>query len=186
MAYSRIAGRLTVAALGAHLTRERKQLLLLAQRAGHCMAVIIERRREGYRSLSLRLGAARLAYVNARRTRIARARDRIAALQDRSKLAVLTALEQRAARVERAGRLLAAVSYRAVLARGFALARNASGKPLRNAAAIDVGLRFDIEFSDGRVRALSEARSIAPVAEAIPARPRRRSGGEGQGSLFGT
>jgi exodeoxyribonuclease VII large subunit len=186
MTYSRIAGRLTVQALGAHLSRERKQLLLLAQRAGHCMTIIIERRCERYQSLSSRLGAARFAYVNARRTRIARARDRLIALQDRSKLALLTALDQRAARVERAGRLLAAVSYRAVLARGFALARNVSGKPLRNAAAIEVGLRFDIEFSDGRVRALSEARSIAPAAESLPARPRRRSGGEGQGSLFGT
>jgi exodeoxyribonuclease VII large subunit len=160
--------------------------LLVAQRARHCMAIIVERRRERYQSVSLRLGAARLAYVNARRTRIARARDRLVALEDRGKLAVLTALEQRAARVERASRLLAAVSYRAVLARGFALARNVSGKPLRNAAAIDVGLRFDIEFSDGRVRALSEARSIALTTEAPAPKPRRRSGGEGQGSLFGT
>jgi len=123
---------------------------------------------------------------SATHTRIARARDRLTALQERGKLAVLTALGQRTARVERAARLLAAVSYRAVLARGFALARNVSGKPLRNAAAIDVGLRFDIEFSDGRVRALSEARSIAAVTETLPAKPRRRSGGEGQGSLFGT
>jgi exodeoxyribonuclease VII large subunit len=187
MAFSRIAGRLTVQALGAHLGRERKQLLLLGQRAGHCMAIIVERRRERYQSLSLRLGAARFAYVNARRTRIARARDRLVALHERGKLAVLTVLDQRAARVERAWRLLAAVSYRAVLARGFALARNMSGKPLRNAAAIEVGLRFDIEFSDGRVRALAEARSIAPATESVPAKPRRRrSGGEGQGSLFGT
>ncbi|HEY7301709.1 MAG TPA: exodeoxyribonuclease VII large subunit [Xanthobacteraceae bacterium] len=187
MGYSRIAGRLTIQALGAHLGRERKQLSLLARRAEHCMAIIVERRRERYQSLSLRLGAARFAYVNARRARIARGRDRLVALEDRSKLAVLTALDQRAARVERAGRLLAAVSYRAVLARGFALARNISGKPLRNAAAVGVGLRFDIEFSDGRVRALSEARSIAPATEALPAKPRRRGGGgEGQGSLFGT
>jgi exodeoxyribonuclease VII large subunit len=185
MAYSHIAGRLTVQALRAHVGRERQQLLLLAQRAAHCMSIIMERRRERYQSLSLRLGTARLAYVNARRTQIARARDRLVALHDRSNLAVLTALEQRAARVERAGRLLAAVSYRAVLARGFALARNVSGKPLRNAAAVEVGSRLDIEFSDGRVRALAEARSLS-TPDAIPAKPRRRSGGEGQGSLFGT
>ena len=88
--------------------------------------------------------------------------------------------------MERAGRLLAAVSYRGVLARGFALARGPTGRPLRNAAAIEVGSRLDIEFSDGRVRALAEARSVSAAAESVPLKRRRRGGGEGQGSLFGT
>jgi exodeoxyribonuclease VII large subunit len=186
-AFSHIAGRLTLQALRSHLGRECQQVAVLARRSAHCLRIVLERRHERYLSLSSRLGAARLAYVNTRRNQIARARDRVDALCERGKLAVLTIFDQRAARLERAGRLLAAVSYRGVLARGFALARGAGGKPLRNAAAIEIGSRLDIEFSDGRVRALAEARSVSTATEPIPAKPRRRSsGGEGQGSLFGT
>src|SRR6202023_1378546 len=56
--------------------------------------------------------AGRVAYVNVRRTQIARARERILALQERAKLAFAALLQNRDARLERAERLLAAVSYR--------------------------------------------------------------------------
>jgi exodeoxyribonuclease VII large subunit len=97
-------------------------------------------------------------------------------------------LQHRFARLERADRLLTAVSYRGVLARGFALVRNREGKPLRTASVVTTGSHLDIEFADGRVRALAEAKSDLPVGEIRPLRPRRRGGGggEGQGSLFGS
>ena len=78
-----------------------------------------------------------------------------------------------------------AVSYRGVLARGFTLVRDLDGRPLRAAAAVPAGKRVDIEFSDGRVRALAEATAIA--APSPPPRRRRRGGGgePGQGNLFG-
>jgi exodeoxyribonuclease VII large subunit len=92
------------------------------------------------------------------------------------------------ARVERAGQLLGALSYQGVLARGFALVRDAVGKPLRAAANVNPGHVLDIEFHDGRVAALVTRRStVAPVPPlARPARPRLRGprGGEGQGDLF--
>ena len=76
-----------------------------------------------------------------------------------------------------------------MLARGFALVRDLSGKPLRTAAAIETGQRVDIEMSDGRLRALAEAKAVAPPGETVPFRPKARrrrggGGGEGQGSLF--
>jgi exodeoxyribonuclease VII large subunit len=62
------------------------------------------------------------------------------------------------------------------------LVRDLDGRPLRAAAKVAPGKRLDIEFSDGRVRALAEASSIAPIP---PPKRRRRGGGEpGQGSLF--
>jgi exodeoxyribonuclease VII large subunit len=81
-----------------------------------------------------------------------------------------------------------------VLARGFALVRDLDGRPLRVALAVAAGQRIDIEFSDGRVRARAEQPSAAALdatapsepASDVPAKPRRRGGGEpGQGSLFG-
>ena len=95
-------------------------------------------------------------------------------------------LRNRAARVEQAERLLAAVSYRGVLARGFALVRAADGKPLRSAAAVTTGLQLTIEFTDGRVRATADGPPATAAPTAAPAKPPRRAGGEGQGSLFGS
>jgi exodeoxyribonuclease VII large subunit len=80
---------------------------------------------------------------------------------------------------------LAAVSYRGVLARGFALVRNEAGRPLRTAQSVQRGMRLDVEFSDGRVRATAEATSVAPLPPPKPRRRRGSGGGEGQGNLFG-
>ena len=158
-AYSRLAGRLTPQTLGRHIVRERERTTMLARRSAHCVRVHVERRRERYDALALRLDAGRLAYVNARRTEIARLRERVEAFGTRIERAFDRLLDDRAARVERAERLLAAVSYRGVLERGFALVRDLAGRPLRQAAAVPTGERIDIEFSDGRVRALAEVSS---------------------------
>jgi exodeoxyribonuclease VII large subunit len=83
--------------------------------------------------------------------------------------------------------LLTAYSYRGVLERGFALVRDGDGRPLRSAAAVDAGMRLDIEFADGRVAATADGdRAAQPVAKP---KPRVRGSGEGpggQGSLFGS
>jgi exodeoxyribonuclease VII large subunit len=180
------AARLTLQTLQTRIARERQQIAMLAQRSRQCLRYGVERRRDRFEQLAMRLAAARLAYANARRTQIERARERTLALFARGTLATTALLQNRAARVERAGRLLTAVSYRGVLARGFALVRDDEGKPLHTAAAIKAGARLGIEFADGQVHATADGPS-APAATtqaAAPAKPPRR-GGEGQGNLFG-
>jgi exodeoxyribonuclease VII large subunit len=180
------AARLTLQTLHTRIARERQQIALLAQRSRQCLRHGVERRRERFEQLSLRLSAARFAYANARRIQIERARERTLALFARARLAVMALLQNRAAKVERAERLLAAVSYRGVLARGFALVRAADDKPLRSAAAVTAGLRLSIEFADGRVRATADGTSATtPSPTAAAPKPPRR-GGEGQGNLFGS
>jgi exodeoxyribonuclease VII large subunit len=94
-------------------------------------------------------------------------------------------LDWRAARLERAAGLLTALSYHGVLARGFALVRDAAGAPLRAAASITPGLALDIEFSDGRVGAMATSQTgAAPPAPVFRRRRRSKISGEGQGSLF--
>jgi exodeoxyribonuclease VII large subunit len=185
-AYSRVADRLTPRLLRTRIVRERERLAMFATQSGRCLRVHVERRGDRYLALSLRLKAGRTAYVNARRSQLARARERIVAFHERAKLAVGALLQNRLARVERAERLLAAVSYRGVLARGFALVRDGEGQPLRAAAAVRPGLPLDIEFADGHVRAKAEgASSSAPPPAPAGAKPRRGGGNPGQGSLFG-
>jgi exodeoxyribonuclease VII large subunit len=166
--YSRIAGRLGPQLLHANIERRRLKLDACTQH------------------LASALKTYRLTHL----TRIARARDRVTTLTERSDRAVWTLLDNRAARIERVGQLLAAFSYRGVLSRGFALVRDSVGQPLRSAAAVQPGASLDIEFADGRVGAT--AQGISKRIESPPfARPRPRtrrrggSGNEGQGSLFG-
>ena len=106
---------------------------------------------------------------------------------ERARRAFKNLIASRAAQVERAGQLLAALSYRGVLARGFALVRDAAGQPLRTARAVTPGMRLDIEFTDGRVGAVAEGggKPAREPASAPASALRKKGGGEGQGSLFG-
>jgi exodeoxyribonuclease VII large subunit len=158
-----------------------------ARLSPHLLRGHVERRRERYAGIAQRLRAGVAANVQTHRTHNARQRERISAFAKRAERAIDVVLDRQAARLERAGQLLAAFSYRGVLARGFALVRDAAGEPLRAAAAVSAGMRLDIEFSDGRVGAVAGDARVTPAAEPVPLlrRRRRRPGSdEGQGSLF--
>ena len=152
------------------------------------LRINVERRRERFGGIASRLRASVAANIEANRIRIAHQRERVSTFAERAERAIGVILDRRAAQFERAGQLLTAFSYRGVLARGFALVRDAGGQPLRAAATVNPGMRLDIEFSDGRVGAVAGDARIVPAAEPAPLFPRRRrrssSGGEGQGSLF--
>jgi exodeoxyribonuclease VII large subunit len=159
--FSRIAGRLSDRLLGAN----------------------IERRRERYGSLSLRLRAGVAANLAVHRTRIGQERERVFAFGERARRAVRHCIAVRASRAERGGELLAAFSYRGVLARGFALVRDANSRPLHSAAAVSVGMPLEIEFSDGRIAARAESDPVERPA-APSGKSRRRTVSSGQGDLF--
>jgi exodeoxyribonuclease VII large subunit len=151
----------------------------------HLLRTHVERRRERYAGMALRLRASAAANVAAHRMRIAREGERVGVLAERASLAMDNLLDARWARCEREAQLLAAFSYRGVLARGFALVRDRAGRPLRTAAAVSTGMPIDIEFSDGRVGARAELVQTSTTPRAEPARRRRRRDSDpGQGSLF--
>ena len=163
VSFTRIAGRLSAHLLRAH----------------------VERRRERYAGVALRLRASAAANVTAHRMRLARERERVGALAERSGRALDNLLDARWARWERGSQLLAAFSYRGVLARGFALVRDRTGRPLRTAASVAVGMPMDVEFSDGHVGARAEVVQPYAAPRPDPPRRRRRRGGDpGQGNLF--
>jgi exodeoxyribonuclease VII large subunit len=152
------------------------------------LRVNVERRRERFSGIAQRLWASLAANIAAARTRIARHKERVGVLGGRAERAMSVVLDRRADRFERASQLLVAFSYRGVLERGFALVRDAAGRPVRAAKAVSIGMPLDIEFSDGRVGAVAGDARVTPQAQVAPIfrRRRRRSsgGGEGQGSLF--
>jgi exodeoxyribonuclease VII large subunit len=145
----------------------------------------VERRRERYGAIALRLRAGIAANIGVHRTRITRDGERVTAFAERARRAMDRFLAVRQARAERDAQLLAAFSYRGVLARGFALVRDEVGRPLHSVAAMSAGMPIDIELADGRVGAHVDGTAAAIKPGAEPAKPRpRRAGGTNQGNLF--
>jgi exodeoxyribonuclease VII large subunit len=83
----------------------------------------------------------------------------------------------RRGRLDAAWRLAGSFSHQNVLERGFALVRDADGRPVKRRAAVEAGAALEIEFADGRVN-VREAGGGSPVSKAKP-KP-----AAGQGDLF--
>lgn len=122
----------------------------LAARAQRLSAIRIPHPREGIlarraavEALGLRLGSA-----------WARRRDGLAAAPGLSRLSaapVLATLRQRRTQLEGLAARLESASYTSVLARGFALVRDAKGAPVVAAGAITPGQGLRLTFADGEV-----------------------------------
>ena len=65
-------------------------------------------------------------------------------------------IEQRQAQLDRRAGMLKALSYHDILKRGYAVVRDESGAPVTAAAAMKPGARVEIEFHDGKRRAVAE------------------------------
>jgi exodeoxyribonuclease VII large subunit len=166
--------------------------------------------RQRFDACEKRLGRALLANARAHHTRYARisARlrpapimhrisvcgERTGALQARAAQALRNSVIARRRQLEGCNKLLVTLSYQSVLQRGFALVRDADGRAVRSASAVQPGDRLDLEFHDGRVEAeVRNARgadsantaSSAPAPQPPPGVRRVRGrGGSTQGSLF--
>ncbi|WP_174802049.1 exodeoxyribonuclease VII large subunit [Martelella limonii] len=118
---------------------------------------------------------------------IARDRDKLGVLSRRSATAIDSALKAHRAAISGQERVLNSLSYRNVLARGFAVIRDQDNRPVSRAAALAAGAPVEIEFADGRVKAVTGeggASSGAPT----PSKPKKKASGPSkpptQGSLF--
>ncbi|MFM8566717.1 MAG: exodeoxyribonuclease VII large subunit [Gemmatimonadota bacterium] len=111
---------------------------------------VLEELRAGIRALGGRLS-------DALEDRVDREGRRLRAHADGLRLRAGRAVERRRARIERVAGRLEALSPLGVLARGFAVARGADGRPLVRRGAFTVGERFDLLLTDGRVTARTES-----------------------------
>jgi exodeoxyribonuclease VII large subunit len=121
------------------------------------------------RAHALALLQGRAAAAIARRVQHGRGARALAAF---SAAPVAALLRERRARLEGVSRQLEALSYRGVLARGFALVRDAAGEPLTRAASVAPGARLTIAFGDGEVGATADAEARR---RAKPLRPMQGS-----------
>ena len=147
----------------------------LGQRLARAGIMVGERTGERLAGAARRLAA--LTHAEGRRGG-ERARF-LAQLDGRLRRGFGEAQRRRAARLAAATQLLGAVGYRNVLARGFALVRDAANAPLPRAAAIAPGQALHIEFADGAIAATAAGHAADP-----PTKRGKQTTKDRQGSLF--
>jgi exodeoxyribonuclease VII large subunit len=185
------SARLTLRVLRGQVAQAAHRLTVSGERLVHAARSVLRHRRDRHAGLAIRLKASKLSNAQVQRQAIARDHERTLRLAERARRALATAMQRHQARVVHSGQLLAALSYRSVLARGFALVRDAQDLAVHAAGAVGPGAYLSIEFADGRVAATADADRPAvpqpakPVAsEPKASAPRRMVKPVGQGSLF--
>ncbi|TGV53460.1 exodeoxyribonuclease VII large subunit, partial [Mesorhizobium sp. M2D.F.Ca.ET.160.01.1.1] len=73
------------------------------------------------------------------------------------------------AALTQADRLPATLSHKAVLARGFALVKDADGAVIKQAADVASGMALSLEFADGTADAVATSGAARPKPAARPA-----------------
>jgi exodeoxyribonuclease VII large subunit len=174
LALARLANRLAQHAPHTLLARADQRLKSWDQRLQHSFALARERRSRRLAQAAQRLRTSLLAIGREQ----SRARLRLDQQAGLLRPAWQNALRARAEMADRHAKLLRSLGYRQVLSRGFALVRDAEGRPRRSALDIKSATVLDIEFADGHISAVTAEGATAPAKRS---RAPRKSG---QASLF--
>ena len=170
---SRHANRLSRQAPRTRLAQTAQRLGALEQRLVFAVERTTERRERQLASHAQRLVSTRGALLR----EVGRGGNRVVAAAAALHRVTAALLRTRRERLERYEQLLNTLGYRQVLARGFALVRDAEGQPVRSIVEAQAATAMlDIEFADGHMEVSTT--SSAPVRRA---KPRIRVD---QGSLF--
>lgn len=178
---ARLSHRLAQQSPHAQIAGKKQRFNAAHQRLSRWGVVGYGERRQNLAHIAARLAIARMARAKLERERMAAARHRLEALAGRLQHGFALRMTASRGRLEGVEKLRLSLGYEGVLARGFALVRDESGKPVRKAAEVVEGKRLDIEFADGHTSAIAQSRK-----EPVPAK--RTTGGgrrkREQGSLF--
>ena len=185
-----LARRLMAQTPEARLARFVERVRGLGARMAAARTTSADRRKQALAVMAQRLSRALASRMQLAARDAARGRERLAALSDRLAKAPRLRLIEDRRRVQSLSALLNSLSYTQVLARGFALVRDASDRPLRRAGDIATGTALNIQFADGRIAAIAgegSAPASPEPAKPEPAKPApraRKTPPAGQGSLF--
>lgn len=178
-----IASQRLPKALKANASAHRLMLARVEARFGPGrLEALVARRRERFDLFAGRLDTAFRVNIDAHRERIKRWRERVVSAESRLAPAFRRMGEARRDRLAALGKLLGALSYQGVLARGFALVRDAAGAPVRLAGQLRAGDALDIQFADGSVPAVVGSAGTMARAPAGPTRRRATRSRDKDGS----
>ncbi len=178
---ARLAHRLAQQSPHTRLARGLERLSALGLRLRRAPEAGHERRSQRLSHAAARLETARFARMQLEGERIAAARHRLDGLARRMAHGFSARIAARRSQIRTLEQLLGSLGYAQVLARGYALVRDANKKPLRLAAEIPDGVELDIEFHDGHKSAVAgPAKTAKPVRRGAAKPARKRE----QDSLF--
>jgi exodeoxyribonuclease VII large subunit len=163
--FERSAARLSLTGLARAFERAGERLKNLADRHERALAVELRQKSDAL------LRSARRLRIEPLRERAASLRRRLDDAGERATRGYRQGIRRRGEKLNAVTQLLRSLSYRNILARGFAIVRDA-GVPVKAAAGILPGSSLDVEFHDGHVL-VTAARG-----------ERKRTASAGQGSLF--
>ena len=143
-----LAERLGVAALARAMNGRRDALHLRSREARRAIGANLRGHERGFASIARTLRP-RSLQAGAERTA-----KRFSKTTQRFELVRSSDARARRTRLDASARLLESLSFKGVLARGFAVIRDASGVPLRGVHALASGQELSVEMQDGRVDAV--------------------------------
>ena len=178
---ARLAHRLAQQSPQTRMARAAERLAGLRQRLRRALETGHERRTQRLLHVAARLETARTVRARHEQERIAAARHRLEALGGRMAYGFKARIAVHRTQIKTLEQLLGSLGYRQVLARGFALVRDANRTPMRLAAEIADDALLDIEFADGHKAAIAGPPKGSGAAKRGASKaPRKRE----QGSLF--
>ncbi|EJC82149.1 exodeoxyribonuclease VII, large subunit [Rhizobium leguminosarum bv. trifolii WSM2297] len=175
--FERVAAHLRPDVLSNRIAERRQTLNERMVRAERMVERLIDRSKS-------RVGRAEAVFASlpARlQAQTGRTRDHLANLIRHADTATSHQLIRAKAALAAQDRVLQSLSYKNVLKRGYAVIRDDEDRPVSQAAALSAGAAVSIEFSDGRIGAVTTEGGIAPKKR--PTKP-ELGGPPKQGSLF--
>ncbi|MGO4573411.1 exodeoxyribonuclease VII large subunit [Microvirga sp. 2TAF3] len=173
-----LSRRLAQVSPAARVAGLRARLDAVGQRPQNAVSRSVVQRSESLKQAGQRLVVARNALLRAERVRLAQAGDLTRRVAERLSPALHGQIARKAERLQAVAHLFDSLNYKSVLARGFALVRDADGHPLRSAQAVAEGQALMLEFADGKADATGGRglKPKLPKTKAVVA--------EEQGALF--
>jgi exodeoxyribonuclease VII large subunit len=134
-----------------------------AERLGAGAMRLVERKRAQFEGIGPKLSP------NSLRSELRHSQSLFSPLTARLLASVTGQLAQRHTALAQAGKLLGSLSYKSVLARGYAVIKDADGHLVHERSGLTPGDRVAIEFADGAVDAVVAGTAPPPKKKARPA-----------------
>ncbi|NEJ69117.1 exodeoxyribonuclease VII large subunit [Rhizobium phaseoli] len=178
--FERVAAHLRPDLLSGRIAERRQTLNERIVRAERMVERLIDRSKS-------RVGRAEAVFATlpARlQAQTGRAREHLANLVRHADTATSHRLIRAKAALAAQDRVLQSLSYKNVLKRGYAVIRDDEDRPVSQAAGVSAGTAVSIEFSDGRIGAVTTEGGLPPAS--LRKRPAKPEAGDPskQGSLF--
>jgi exodeoxyribonuclease VII large subunit len=149
--FERTAAHLRPDMLSNRIAERRQMLAERMTRAERTVERLIDRSK----SRIGRADAALASLPSRLKSRTSRMRDRLANLSRSADTAVRHQLVRARGELSAQERMLQSLSYKNVLKRGYAVIRDEDNRPVSEAAMLSAGSGISIEFSDGRIGAIT-------------------------------